>query len=194
MIEMPRNLKCFELISNKEETEKRDFYPLQILHKMSKSDISNIQGLIMLGFEDDDSYIIPEYQRNLVWTLKQKQDLILSILNGNPIGDFLFKKEYKKDDNGRKKFGSIKWYVIDGQQRVNTLREFILNKFSLNNGMTFKDLKYSDARYFLNDYEVITWSIEDISLNEEIDIYLKRNSGGTTHTEQEIEKAKKFLI
>ena len=148
----------------------------------------------MLGFEDDDSYIIPEYQRNLVWTLKQKQDLILSILNGNTIGDFLFKKEYKKDDNGRKKFGSIKWYVIDGQQRVNTLREFILNKFSLNNGMTFKDLKYSDARYFLNDYEVITWSIEDISLNEEIDIYLKRNSGGTTHTEQEIEKAKKFLI
>lgn len=191
-----RDLNIFDSIKsnsgyeNKSKIE-REYLSLKDKYKSSKSDCHNIMQLIMLGYEYGDQYIVPEYQRELVWTLEQKENLIKSILYGNPIGDFLFKKEFAKDEKGRINTLNISWSIIDGQQRINAIREFFTNKFEVD-GKCFKDLKYWDARTFL-DVDVSVISVQDITIEEEIEIYLNRNCGGTNHTKEEIEKVKLFL-
>lgn len=196
MIEIQRDLDIFNLIKNNKgylnkDTLKREYLQLKDKFRVNTSDCRRIYQLILLGYEYDDKYIVPEYQRDLVWTLKQKQNLIKSILYGNPIGDFLVKKEFGKDANGRPNELEIIWSIIDGQQRVNTIREFFSNKFKIDNKY-FKDLNYWDAKNFI-ETEITLYSIENITLEQEIEIYLNRNIGGTKHSKKDIDKAKNFI-
>lgn len=191
-----RDLNLFEVIklNNGYENKKnvdRDYLTLSDKFNISSSDCNNIGQLIMLGYEYDDEYLIPEYQRDLVWNLEQKQNLIKSLLYGNPIGDFLFKVEYEFDEKGKRNELRVLWSVIDGQQRINAIRGFFLNEFKVDEKF-FKDLKYWDARKFL-DNQIKVISIKNISLEEEIDIYLNRNCGGTIHSKEELDKARAFL-
>lgn len=193
MIELPRGLNTHDLLQTlkgyeeKNINNEREFISLQKKYRMSNQSINYVYQLIMLGFEYEDTYVIPEYQRNLVWKKSQKQELINSIFTGNPIGDFLVKKVEKKDGV------AVEWHIIDGQQRIEAIREFFMNKFPLKDGKYFKDLKYWDARDFLESYKINVWCVEKISLEQEIEIYLNRNCGGTTHTKKEIDKAKNFI-
>lgn len=191
-----RDLNVFNYIMNNPGYENksnvdRDYLTLKDKFKVSNCNCNFLMQLIMLGYEYDDVYIIPEYQRELVWTLEQKQALIQSILYGNPIGDFLFKIRYGLDEHGRRNTLQVNYSIIDGQQRLNAIREYFTNQFEVD-GKLFKDLKYWDARYFIN-YEVKVIGLQDISLKQELEIYLNRNCGGTLHTFEEIQKAKEIL-
>lgn len=147
----------------------------------------NIEALVFLGFKYDDTYNIPEYQRELKWTKIQKQSLIQSILLGNPIGDFLIKEV--EDNDG----ATFHYYIIDGQQRINAIREFAIGKLKLADGRTIKDLHYSDGRAFF-DYSTFNgWKVRNISLEDEVKLYLEKNIGGTNHTKREIDKARRFI-
>ncbi len=55
-----------------------------------------------------------EYQRPEVWKVKQKQNLIDSVLHGYPIGAVVLKKMNEKE-----------FEVIDGQQRIQAILEFM---------------------------------------------------------------------
>ena len=65
----------------------------------------------------------PEYQRELVWTLNQKQDYVTNLFNGmaeiRPT--ILLYYEDKKDI----------YEVLDGKQRLTTLFQFIDNEFAI---------------------------------------------------------------
>ncbi len=196
MIEIQRDLDILNLIRNNKgylnkDSLKREYLQLKDKYRVNTSDCRRIYQLILLGFEYNDKYIVPEYQRDLVWTLKQKQNLIKSILYGNPIGDFLVKKEYGKDKNGNKNNLEVIWSIMDGHQRINTIREFFSNKFKIDNKY-FKDLNYWDAKNFI-ETEITLYSIENITLEQEIEIYLNRNIGGTKHSKKDIDKAKNFI-
>ena len=41
--------------------------------------------------------------------------------------------------------------------------------------------------------EITLYSIENITLEQEIEIYLNRNIGGTKHSKKDIDKAKNFI-
>ena len=62
----------------------------------------------------------PEYQRRLRWTTPQKSRLIESLLLNIPVPPVFF---YEND--------AARYEVMDGQQRLNTVREFIAGDFSL---------------------------------------------------------------
>lgn len=64
--------------------------------------------------------IRPEYQRRLRWSTKQKSLLIESLLLNIPIPPVFF---YESD--------LARYEVMDGQQRLNAVHEFLSNKFSL---------------------------------------------------------------
>lgn len=64
--------------------------------------------------------IRPEYQRRLRWSDKQKSRLIESLLLNIPIPPvFFFESE------------AAEYEVMDGQQRLNAIKEFMKNEFSL---------------------------------------------------------------
>ena len=80
------------------------------------------------------------FQRNPVWTDKQKAFLMDTMLRGYPIPE-LYIQEYA--DSG----GNDRYTVVDGQQRLRACIEFIDGKFALDpedspdfGDMFFKDL------------------------------------------------------
>lgn len=67
-----------------------------------------------------DKVVIPQYQRKLVWALKQKKEFIDSIKKGFPFGALLLFK------NGSE--GNItKYALVDGLQRTTTIKDYVEN-------------------------------------------------------------------
>lgn len=69
-------------------------------------------------------FVNRDYQRKLVWTAQEKQNLIDSVINNFPIPLFLFAT--KVEDNVKK------FEILDGMQRLNALFTFIENHFKFN--------------------------------------------------------------
>lgn len=65
--------------------------------------------------EDGKKLVVPKFQRNLVWSDKQKKDFIDSVKNGYPVGTLLL---YNKE-------GSNEYSIIDGLQRSTTMLDFV---------------------------------------------------------------------
>lgn len=183
-------LRKEEQLSNGEDTRETKYIPFSERYDLKTMNYG-LYFLIELGVKDNgDVYIIPEYQRELVWTLENKQNLIFAIMNGSPIGEFIF----AKDTVDTKTEYYHKWIVIDGQQRINALKEFVLNKFVDLDGRYFKDYSYREMTYFLENYTNFNFvSIKNLSLKEQVEIYISKNIGGVVHSKEEINKAKDFL-
>ena len=70
----------------------------------------------MIGFTN------PDYQRPAVWSQAQKQLLMDTILRGYDIPKFYWRKVSSSPDN---------YEVVDGQQRVRAIWEFVEGKYRL---------------------------------------------------------------
>ncbi|MFO0389415.1 MAG: DUF262 domain-containing protein [Alphaproteobacteria bacterium] len=89
----------------------------------------------------------PYFQRNLVWRDTHKRDFIDTILKGYPFPQiFLARGPIDLDTM------QASQAVVDGQQRLNTIREFINGNLTVD-GKVFKDLTTSEREIFLK-YEV----------------------------------------
>jgi len=82
-------------------------------------------------YRDDKFEVNRKYQRKLVWTMKEKQSLIDSILKNFPIPLILLAEEK----------GSNQYEIIDGMQRLNAIFTFIENAFDCSGA-------YFDVREF----------------------------------------------
>lgn len=79
--------------------------------------------------------VLPEFQREFVWTRSQAKQLMVSLLKGYPVGSLLFWKtdkppELKNISKLPEKFGTIQ-ILLDGQQRLTTLYMFIKGEIPL---------------------------------------------------------------
>ena len=69
---------------------------------------------------DRGDIFIPDFQRNFVWTYTQASRFIESLLLGLPVPGIFFFKEPE----------SRKLMIVDGQQRLLSLRQFLPRNFS----------------------------------------------------------------
>ena len=84
-------------------------------------------------FRDDRLIVNRKYQRKLVWTLEEKQNLIDSLIKDYPIPLILFADASES--------GSTYYEIMDGMQRLNAIFSFIDNVYKLEN-------KYFDINEF----------------------------------------------
>ncbi|RUT06772.1 hypothetical protein DSM106972_030290 [Dulcicalothrix desertica PCC 7102] len=84
-----------------------------------------------------------KYQRKLVWTVSEKERLIGSILKGYPIPLILLAERPQI-------YGSGKYEIIDGMQRLNAIFSFIENCFSFDNKYFNLD-EFSYAKQLVSD-------------------------------------------
>lgn len=79
------------------------------------------------------------FQRNPVWSDRQKAYLIDSILNGYPVPE-LYLQEFTDAE------GNDRYVVVDGQQRLRACFEYIAGGFALDeeDSPTFANLKFSE--------------------------------------------------
>lgn len=91
--------------------------PFRVVYQTNNFLLPQIRDLIVDG---DDVNLRPEYQRRLRWTNTQKSLLIESLLLNVPVPPVFF---YEND--------LARYEVMDGQQRLNAIKEFLSNGFTL---------------------------------------------------------------
>lgn len=134
---------------------------------------------------NSERYYVPEYQRNLTWPLEKQSKFIESILMGLPI-PFVF---FWQDKDGRME-------IVDGSQRLRTIRDFMANKIRLTgletlpaaNGLRFLD--FSEARRFKFSDSSVRVIILDNNTDAvtRTEMFARINTGGTTATDAEIRR------
>ena len=168
------------------DVELNPYDPDKIKVRSDKMPITLLSTMIDSG----DIDMNPDFQRNLVWSNFQKSRLIESILLRIPLPMFYFAEDFEG-----------KLSVVDGLQRISTIKEFMDNKFPL------KDLQYlnesCNGRYFKDegkkkglDTKYSRWfNLTTISANiidptspykVKYDIFRRINTGGRPLNNQEI--------
>ena len=132
--------------------------------------------------------IIPAFQRGFVWDLSQQSRFVESILLGLPVsGIFLSTDADTKE-----------LFVIDGHQRLETLRRFYANELALTSiesefaGKTYDTLNPQDRRDLDNYILHATVVRQDEPSDDNSSIYLifeRINTGGERLRPQEIRAA-----
>lgn len=136
----------------------------------------------------------PDYQRGLVWSERERQELLDSVFMGADIGRFVFRvkdfSEVKSDVSGD--FLESEFYeVVDGKQRLSTLLDFYLGRFSYH-GVFFHELSARDRRRF-EDASVSVAEVKNMSKRDTLRLFLMLNRGGVAIPEKHIEKVQDML-
>lgn len=167
----------------------RSFEHLLFLHEMRVEDFEQTSY-------EEDFELFPKFQRDHVWTLEQKQQLIISILNDIPIGAFYVNKIVITKTENSGEVDHDKTYLLDniiydGQQRYTAILEFLQGKFSIDyNGQTGTIADFGWPMLLeIKRYGISVIETNFDSMNDLIDYYVLINSGGTVHTKDELEKA-----
>jgi hypothetical protein len=123
------------------------------------------------------------FQRKQIWKTDKASSLVESIIMNVPIPPLYFSEE----DDG-------KWLVLDGLQRLSSIKDFYNNSFALNKLEVLKDLdkcKYSDlnpkSKSLLDDglFRVIVIR-RDSHPDIKYDIFMRLNQGAVTLNYQEL--------
>jgi hypothetical protein len=136
--------------------------------------------------EDDHLVVNPPFQRGAVWNLGQKQRWIEALLDDLPI-PAIFLNSF----SGHPVYGHRE-IVIDGQQRLRAIAEFMKDEFSVR-GETWSKQSYEFRRVFgLNVVSPVVYTRYETEA-ECVELYLRLLMSGTAHTESEVEKARRYL-
>jgi len=139
------------------------------------------------GIMDFDVYLPSKkmnLQRPLVWTLKQKQELILSILKEIPVPKVSIIQYWQMEP-----INLLKIEVIDGKQRMCAFASFCRDEFPLESGHYFKDLD-ADCRMvifrFYTGMDRCTVYDGEISDESKIAWFQQINFTGTPQDEEHL--------
>jgi hypothetical protein len=124
---------------------------------------------------DDKLDIRPKYQREFVYTGKQRDAVIETIKNGFPLNVMY----WVKTDQGN-------FEVLDGQQRTISIGQYVNGDFSLNN-YYFHNLTGEEQNKIL-DYELMIYFCEGTD-KERLDWFRIINIAGEKLTDQELRNA-----
>ena len=163
------------------QSRKPGYGPKDIIVNPDNYSISDLMRMIELG----DIEIAPRFQRNFVWDKTRQSRLIESIFLGLPL-PAIYLSEY---DDGR-------MTIVDGLQRISTIRDFMSNKlrlcnmeyFDYCNGKTFDELKLPDLQLRrFHRTQITCFKIDYRSPNQlKYDLFRRLNTGGKALNDQEI--------
>jgi hypothetical protein len=157
-----------------------------------KVEVKNFSLQELIKLIENGDLQLPEFQRDYVWKQSDQKALLESIFNGYPVGSLLLlelddkkpmfawsmlknltitdqKKVYEK---GKKKQAPT-YLILDGQQRLTTLGQIILNaentkSFFIKTDVVFK--KWLEKGKIKKPNEIINWMEEELDFSEIVSI------------------------
>jgi hypothetical protein len=130
----------------------------------------------------------PPFQRNPVWTDKQKSYLIDSILNEYPVPE-IYMQEIVSDK------GEVKYILVDGQQRIRAILEFVNNHFAIDPkdspqwaDLTFEELR-SEEKKRIYEYDFVARYLPNIDDTQIRAIFGRLNRNNVALNQQELRQA-----
>ena len=146
-----------------------------------------------LGVVDERHY----YQRQFVWTLKDKQNLINSIYNGVNIGSIVIRRRpWEWVQNAVKQDFKVGFKdVVDGKQRLNAISLFITDRFPDSNGYFYSDLsRFAQMKF--NDFSAVSYGElgENATDQDVIDVFLGVNCTGVPMDQKHIDFVKDIKL
>lgn len=140
------------------------------LHHLRKNYSSSIRPLSE-GERYLGSFIVPVFQRSLVWTETQKVRLIESLYMGLPVGAIVWNQTLNA--------GPCDRWLLDGQQRVTAIIEWFDGVFPVS-GYRYSELPDIERQHFDRmGIEIIETDIADEATCREV--YDRLVYGGTPH-------------
>ena len=163
------------------QSQKPGYGPKDIIVNTDSYSISDLMRMV----KDQDIEIAPRFQRHFVWDKTRQSRLIESIFLGLPL-PAIYLSEY---DDGR-------MTIVDGLQRISTIRDFMNNElhlcnmeyFDFCNGKTFSELSLPELqlRRFYRT-QITCFKIDYRSPNQlKYDLFRRLNTGGKALNDQEI--------
>ncbi len=127
----------------------------------------------------------PEFQRRNIWPQPAKSYLIDTILEGLPIPNIYMRSSTNPTD--------MRTYreVVDGQQRLRTICDFVDNKLRIGSnsnvfdGLKYEDLDECDQRRLLG-YHIGVVQLFEATDDKVLDIFNRLNAYGLSLNEQEL--------
>lgn len=156
--------------------------------KSTNWDVSHVRNLKTMGQID----FSPDYQRNYVWSEKQKVYLIDTLINSFSVPKVYVSKKYDPEK------GDTYYDVIDGQQRLTTIINFIDGEFKLSKSKHPKPEYFNDeleGKYFQDlplkvKENILSYSftidLVEGERREITEMFLRLNLSNTTLNKQEI--------
>lgn len=127
----------------------------------------------------------PYYQREFVWSEKDEELLIDSIFEGIEIGKFVFIDVLDDKNN------EYDYEILDGKQRINTIRRFYEDRFTYK-GKKFSELSNRDKNHFL-DLPVSVGEVSNFTEEQKLRYFLRLNRGGKIMASSHISKIENFI-
>jgi len=138
--------------------------------------------------DDELLEMSPSFQRNPVWTIKQKSYLIDSVLGGYPIPEIYLQEKISAD-------GKSTFVVVDGQQRIRSILSYIDCAYQLEESettkwanMRFSDLNESDKKTFFA-YKFVVRLLPEIEEDEIRGIFQRINKNNVALNSQELRQS-----
>lgn len=108
---------------------------------------------------DENKFIVPTFQRNVVWKMNRRKEFIDTIRRGDPFGVILIQ------NNGGK------YQLIDGLQRVTTIKDFCQNPFKY---LSPNDINEENVQKLVKRvFELHKLSLENNTLDAQVEDYKK---------------------
>lgn len=140
------------------------------------------------AYEHKELDMKPPFQRNPVWVTRQKSFLIDTILNKYPIPEIYMQETADE-------LGNVKYIIVDGQQRIRSVLDFIDGKFSMDekespdfHGTDFEGLTIEQKRAFFQ-YNFVVRILPDINDTELRAIFQRLNKNVVALNKQELRQA-----
>lgn len=147
-----------------------------------------LKGMVMNGKINFDHIV----QRSYVWERSRKSALIESMIIGYPVPTVFA----KRIDNGSGQRGSNTYYIMDGKQRLSTIKEYLNDEFALSQlapvsymddeigeecTVDISEKKFSELPEALQNYlNTVTVSVtyfDSLTKEEERELFKRLNAG-----------------
>jgi len=147
----------------------------------------NIHWLMKTN-EAGELHMKPPFQRNPVWVQRQKSFLIDTILSGLPIPEIYMQETVNEN-------GEARYVVVDGQQRLRAVLEFMEGRFSLDAkdspnwaDFSFDDLSSSDKKQ-IYQYDFVVRQLPEMEDTQVREIFQRLNRNVVALNKQELRQA-----